>query len=457
MRHNDSSYMNYRELAPIIASYAKRMSYTHVELLPISEHQNDYSLGYESNGFYSPSSRFGTPDDLKHFINVMHNSGVGVIFSWVPSKFSCDEHGLIEFDGKPLYESTNHYPRQKNDSACSFDLSKKEIQSYLLSNACYYIRDFHIDGLRVCDLCAMLYLDHNKAIGEWQPNRHGGNINFEAVAFIKQLTSTIKMVCPDTLIIADDSGEYKNVIGTRNGGLGFDLKWNDKLKEDSLRAITSTSVTGNIAFNKLSNCILSETDILPLSHTEFTYPKKALLNKMPGEYNMKFAAHRAYTLYTMTLPTKKLSFMSCEFGQFAEWDCTRSIEWFMLDYDMHNKLHRFTSDINAIYLSTPPLWFSDDKNCYKTITHDPTGNKTSVFKRTDDTGGEIIVIISFSDQHSSVTIQTDESKYKMLISTENSLYGGNKNYASTFYQPRNSKLRLDLAPFECIILERESN
>lgn len=454
MRREDGSCMNYRELAPLLASYAKKMSYSHVELLPISEHPHEYSLGYESSGLYTVSSRYGTPDDFKYLINTMHNCGVGVILSWVPSKFSDCEHGLSLFDGKPLYENYNT-DDSRQGSAVPYDLSKNEVRSFLISNACYYARDYHIDGIRVCDLSSVLYLDHDRSKGKWKPNRHGGNVNFEAVSFIKQLNSTLRYLCPDVLRIADDTGEYKNVVGTEPHSLGFDLKWNNNLKQKSLQAVTDNFEAGLDCFEYLFNSHIREYDVLPLSHDEFAYPNRSLLSRMTGDYNMKFAAHRAYTLCTTCLPTKKLSFMSCEFGQFAEWSYNSPVEWFMLDYDMHNKLHRYTAELNALYISNRPLWSSIKNNGYKVLDHSTQDNKITAFKRTDDTDKEIIVIVSFSERSSSISIRELYGRYKMLLSSDSSLYGGNKTYATTFYQA-NNELRFDLAPFECIILKKDT-
>ena len=456
MRHNDGSYLNYREIAPQLSSYAKKMGYTHIELLPISEHHEDSSLGYDSSCLYAVSSRYGTPEDFKHFVDELHNCGVGVILSYVPSKFAACEHGLSNFDGRPLFECefTDSYPRA--NASLQFDLSKNEVRSFLLSNAHYFLREFHIDALRVCQLSSMLYLDHNRPSGSWKPNKHGGNINFEAVEFIKQLNATIRIAHPDVFTIADDTGGYKYVTSKARNSLGFDLAWNTKLKQKTLESITAEapSICGCLAEIDESN--ITSSEILPLSHDEFSYPHSSLLSKMQGEYAMKFAAHRAFTLYTMSLPTKKLSFMSCEFGQFAAWSHNSTVEWFMLDYDMHNKLHRFTSDINALYLSKKQFWESSSKESLTKLVHDSSTNNLTVFRRTDSEGTELMVIVSFSQKNSSLTIKDIDGRYRPLISTESSIYGGNKANESTFYPSKQNQLRIDLAPFECIILEKDT-
>ena len=404
MRRPDGSFMSYREIAPILASYAKRMGYTHVQLLPISEHPDEGSLGYASCGMYSPTSRYGSADDFKHFINTMHSCGVGVILDWAPASFAGGEHGLSMFDGEPLYE---HRYSDESSSSCSsrirFNISKNEIQSFLLSNACYFIREFHVDGLKVSDLSSMLFLDHHKKKGEWIPNIHGGNICFEAVAFLKQLNKTIKTSYPDVLMIADDTAGYKNVTTTKSGGLGFDLKINSALSSDSLESVTNTSTVGDIRFKKLYSGINCDHDVFSLNHSELVYPKQSLLSRMPGEYNLKFASHRAYITHMMCTPSKKSTFMSCEFGQFASWNYQSSVEWFMLDYDMHNRLHRFASDINSLYLTHKQLWeLDDDKKGYTPLSHIASSEKIAAYKRTDKNGLNLFNI--FASDKTSLSI-----------------------------------------------------
>lgn len=459
MRRHDGSFMNYREIAPILASYVKRMGFTHVQLTPLSEFPDESSLGYTSCGLYSPTSRYGNSDDFKYFVNTMHNCGVGIILDWASSSFAPDEHGLSNFDGKPLYERNTYEKTSDSHSAMvRFNISKNEIQSFLLSNAFYYIREFHVDGLKVSGLTSMLFLDHHKKKGEWTPNIHGGNICFEAVAFLKQLNRTIKQTYPDVLMIADETSGYKNVTTTKNGGLGFDLKISSTLSSDSLKSITDTSSVGDVQFKKLYSGISCDNDIFSLDHSEFIYPNQSLLSKMPGEYNMKFAAHRAYITHMMCTPSKKSTFMSCEFGQFASWNYQSSVEWFMLDYDMHNKLHRFTSDINTLYITHKQLWQLDnDKKGYTPLSHTASSERIAAYKRADKSGNELIVVISFSGVSTTVTLDMEEGEYKSLLSSSSTVYGGTKNYQNIFWQTKNSKLQFDLAPYESIILEKVNN
>ena len=450
MRRQNGSYMSYRELAPTLASYIKKMGYTHVELMPISEYPHEGSLGYGSCGYYAPSSRFGSPDDLRYLINTLHNAGVGVILDWNIASLPKDEHGLYKFDGTSLYDISSH-----DNEESTFDLSKNEVRSFLLSNVYYFIRDFHIDGIKINSLSSLLFLDNEKEASKWTPNRHGGNISFEAVAFLKLLNKTMKQIYPDVIMIADDPKEYKNVTGTDNGGLGFDFVWNSKIASDAMHAIASNSEASARSFRNLFDKDLSSNEIFSLPHNEFMQESASLLSRMPGEYNEKFAAHRAFMTYMIATPCKKLSFMSCEFGQFANWCYEQPIEWFMLDYEMHDKLHRFNADLNCIYLSNELFFSSTASSALSKKDYEASHKKVVVYKKTDSQNNELLFVISFANTSCNLTINICESQYDMLLSTESSKYGGSKTYNNTFYA-HNNILRIPLAPYECIILKKVS-
>ena len=301
-----------------------------------------------------------------------------------------------------------------------------------------------------------MFLDRKKSSSKWTPNRHGGNVSFEAVAFIKLLNKTMKRQFPDVMMIADDANGYKNVIGTDNGGLGFDFQFNCDIASDALDAVTTNSETSARSFKRLFEKKLNQNEIFALSHKEFSKDSPSLLSRMPGEYNEKFAAHRAFMTYMTAAPCKKLSFMSCEFGQFAKWSYDRPIEWFMLDFENHDKLHRFNADLNSVYLSNKGAFNGTASNELNKAEFDASHKKMTVYKCTDAQNDELLFIISFADICSSVTINSScETQYEMLLSTASTKYGGNKTYNNTFYT-HNNILRFPLAPYECIILKKVS-
>ncbi len=428
LKKSDGGYIPFREAAHFLASYAKKMGYTHIELMPVSEHSCDESFGYLISGYYAISSRFGIPDDFRYFIDTLHNADIGVILDWAPSHFPIDEHGLFEFDGEALYEyrDTN---RQKNDNLKTrcFNLTKNEIVSFLISNAVYYAKEFHIDGVKVDSVCSMLYLDFDKQ-EEWTPNRYGGNISFEAVEFLKKLNRTMKSICPDVLMIADDSGTYKNVTSFKSGGLGFDLKWNSDFIENSLSYISNKHYFKDKAYTAVASQLEynGEKYILPLSHDEALYGNKSLLDKMPGEYSEKFAGMRAYLTYMMTQNCKKLSFMSNEFGQFDKWDPKKSIQWFLLRYPMHRKLQLFSSELNHFYLSNSELWECDaEPNGHKLIRCEGEKKPVVAYNRTNKSKETLLTVINFSNQsYPSYSLNADKGSYSIVFSTDDECFGG---------------------------------
>ena len=465
MRHADGSYMSYGELAAELASYAKKMSYTHVELMPVMEHPNDASWGYQICGYYAPTSRFGTPDDFRSFVNTLHCAGVGVILDWVPAHFPKDEHGLFEFDGAPLYEYKSESKMEnKVWGTRYFDISKPEVMSFLISNAIYFAKEFHVDGFRVDAVSSMLYLDYGKKKGEWKPNKHGGNINFEAVAFLKKLNKVIKELCPDVLMIAEESTAFKNITGSYNNGIGFDLKWNMGWMNDSLSYICTEPQYRKHVHNKLTFPLMyafSEKYVLPISHDEVVYGKKSLLDKMPGDYEMKFAGMRAYLVYMMTQSGKKLSFMSNQFGQFAEWNYNGSVEWFMLEFEKHRQLHDFTADLNALYLARSELWELDcGWEGFEWVQCDRADDSIIAYKRKNASGNELLCVISFTDNYNyNYEIKAENGIYKVILSSDDKIYGGSGKIdidkISVIADSKgDSFIRLDLPPHAALIFEK---
>ena len=430
-KHDDGSYLSYREIAIELSAYVKEMGYTHIELLPIMEHPFDGSWGYQVGCYYAPTSRFGTPDDFRAFVDTMHNAGIGVILDWVPAHFPKDAHGLYEFDGRPLYEYQGwDRMEHKGWGTRCFDVGRNEVQSFLVSNAIYWLEEFHADGLRVDAVAAMLYLDCDKAPGEWVPNIYGDNRNLESIAFFKKLNSTIKKMCPNALMIAEESSAFGNVTGFENDGLGFDMKWNMGWMNDGLEYVKIDPYFrkyhhDNITFSLTYS--FNERFALPISHDEVVHGKLSLIDRMYGDYWQKFAGNRAFATYMMTHPGKKLTFMGTEFGQFREWTETQGLEWFLLGYDMHSKLRLFYSELNRFYLDNPPLWQNDsDWGGFQWI--DPDNREESVlsYRRIDRNGKELIVVVNFTPvRREGFTVGvTKLGDYTEVFNSDNERYGG---------------------------------
>ncbi len=426
------NYLNYRTIADELAPYVKQMGYTHVELLPIAEHPFDGSWGYQVCGYYSPTARFGTPDDFRYFVNKLHSVGVGVILDWVPAHFPKDEHGLYEFDGQPLYEYQG-YDRMEHKiwGTRFFDVARNEVECFLISNALYFLREFHIDGLRVDAVASMLYLDFDRDPGEWIPNEHGENKNLEAVAFFKKLNTAVFAEFPDALMIAEESTDWPMITKpVHEGGLGFNFKWNMGWANDTFDYIMTDPVFRKYKHERLTFPMmysLNENYILPVSHDEVVHGKLSLLDKNFGDYETKFAGFRTFLLYHMTHPGKKLMFMGSEYAPFREWDYENQLEWFMTDYDMHRKSRLYTAALNRFYLEEGALWERDFSwDGFEWIYPDMSDLNIIAYRRLDKKGNELVTVLNFAPvlREGFTLINMRHARYFEVFSSDDAEYGG---------------------------------
>ncbi len=425
MRGASGGYLSYGELAKELLAYVKYMGYTHIELLPIAEYPFDDSWGYQVGAFYAPTARFGSPDGLRAFVSYMHEGGVGVILDWVGAHFPKDEWGLYEFDGGPLYEYSSPYRIESPSWGTRyFDLGREEVQSFLISNALYWLREFHFDGLRVDAVSSMLYLDYDRAEGEWEPNCLGTNRNLEAEAFLKKLNRAVHRFFPDCLTVAEESTSYPGVTSPpEEGGLGFDLKWNMGFANDLYRYLASSPSEKkglHTALNFPITYAFGERYVLPISHDEVVHGKGSFLGKMYGAYEEKFALARCALLFYMTFPGKKLLFMGSEYGQFAEWDFRQSLEWFMLEYEKHGALREYTAALNRFYLSSPALYEIDFcEEGFRWVYADESEGGYVGYRRFSKGGEELFVLIGFSDRENrGITVSLPEGgSYQSVFST----------------------------------------
>jgi len=430
-------YLNYKQIADSLASYLVDMGYTHAELLPIMEHPFDGSWGYQVTGYYAPTSRFGTAEDFAYFVNKLHNSGIGVILDWVPAHFPKDAHGLYEFDGAPLYEyQGKDRMEHKGWGTRCFDVGREEVQSFLISNALFWLRKYHIDGLRIDAVASMLYLDYDKAPGEWVPNEDGTNRCYEAIAFFRKLNSAVFAEFPDALMIAEESTSWPMVTKpVSEGGLGFNFKWNMGFANDMFDYVSMDPIYRQYNHTKLTFPMMyafSENYVLPVSHDEVVHGKRSLVDKMYGEYDEKFSMMRAYLTFMMTMPGKKLLFMGCEFAQIREWDFENSLEWFMLKYPRHTEMQRFVKELNHLYLSLPELWEIDDSWAgFGWIEADRSRDNVVIYNRYDTAGSAVMVVVNFSpvDRKDYIFPVEAPGEYEVLLNSDLYKYGG-KNYFS---------------------------
>lgn len=395
-----SRYLTYRELADDLIPYVVEMGYTHLELLPIAEHPFDASWGYQVMGFYAPTSRFGTPDDLMYFIDKCHQNQLAVILDWVPAHFPKDGAGLNFFDGTHLYAHTDPRQGEHQDwGTMIFNYGRNEVRAFLISNALFWIDKYHFDGLRVDAVASMLYLDYSREEGQWLPNQFGGRENLEAISFLQKMNEVVHGVFPGVLTMAEESTSWPMVSKpTYTGGLGFSLKWNMGWMHDTLGYMSKDPIHRKYHQNDMTFGLLyafSENFILPLSHDEVVHGKGTLLSRMPGDEWQKFANLRAYYGFMWAHPGKKLLFMGGEFGQWQEWNFDTSLEWAALEAPNHQGVQRVIQDLNRLYQNEPALYENDfEASGFEWIDASDTDNNVLSFIRKAKSSDEFVVIVS---------------------------------------------------------------
>ncbi len=398
--HEDGSFYNWRELADELVPWVHDMGYTHIELLPVMEHPLDESWGYQVSGYYAPSSRFGSPDDLRHFIDSCHQHGIGVLLDWVPAHFPKDEFALARFTGEPLYEHADPRKGEHRDwGTLIFDFGRNEVRNFLVANALYWIEEFHIDGLRVDAVASMLYLDYSREDGDWTPNRYGGREHLEAIDFLREMNEVVHTSFPGVITVAEESTAWPMVSRPPYmGGLGFSMKWNMGWMHDTLSYMETDPIYRKYHHDKLTFSQLylwSENFVLPFSHDEVVHLKKSMLDKMPGDVWQRFANLRLLYAYQYAHPGKKLLFMGSEFGQWTEWNAKTALDWPLMEVPDHQGIHKLVTDLNHLYSAEAALHETDfDHEGFQWIDcHDNEQSILSFIRRSHNNPADVLLCL----------------------------------------------------------------
>jgi 1,4-alpha-glucan branching enzyme len=425
-------WLTYRELATQLIPYAKDLGFTHIELMPVSEHPFDGSWGYQPVGMYAPTSRFGTPEDFRYFVETAHANGIGVLLDWVPGHFPSDPHGLAQFDGSHLYEHAD--PREgfhQDWNTLIYNYGRKEVRNYLVGNALYWIERFGIDGLRVDAVASMLYRDYSRKEGEWIPNQFGGRENLEAIDFLRRANQVVCAERPEAVMMAEESTSFPNVSRPLEmGGLGFHYKWNMGWMNDTLKYMQEDPINRRHHHDKMTFGLVygfTENFVLPLSHDEVVHGKGSLLDRMPGDDWQRFANLRAYYGFMWGHPGKKLLFMGGEFAQAREWNVDRSLDWHLLDNPLHQGIQRLVRDLNAVMQHYSALHQLDvEARGFEWITHEDRDNSVFSFIRKDGDGNAVLVVSNFTPvpRHGYRIGVGQPGRYVEILNTDDAQYGG---------------------------------
>jgi 1,4-alpha-glucan branching enzyme len=459
--------LGYRELADELTAYVAEMGFTHVEFMPVAEHPFGGSWGYQVTGYYAPTSRLGSPDELRHLIDTLHNAGIGVIMDWVPAHFPKDEWALGRFDGTPLYEHAVPRRGEHPDwGTYIFDTGRHEVRNFLVANACYWLEEFHVDGLRVDAVASMLYLDYSREDGQWVPNRHGGREDLESIGFLQETTATAYKRAPGVVMIAEESTSFPGVTRpTDTGGLGFGFKWNMGWMHDTLQYLGQDPIHRQYHHGELTFSMVyqySENFILPLSHDEVVHGKGSLLRKAPGDDWQQAASLRAYLTFQWTHPGKQLVFMGIEFAQGTEWSEQSGLPWWLLEYPLHRGAQQLVRDLNALQAEFPSLYQRDqDPGGFEWLIGDDGAHNVLSFVRRDDAGEPVAVVVNFSPEpwHEYRIPLPEGGDWLEVLNTDAPVYGGSGvgNLGRVHAEPlplhgREHSVRLSVPPLGAVVL-----
>lgn len=431
-RNAQGGFLTYRELAGELVGYVKMLGFTHIELMPVTEHPLDASWGYQTTGYFAPTSRFGTPDDFRYFVDTCHQHNIGIILDWVPAHFPKDAFALAKFDGSALFEHEDPRKGEHRDwGTLIYNYGRNEVRNFLLASAVFWLQEFHLDGLRVDAVASMLYLDYSREQDDWLPNRYGGNENLEAIDFFRELNTVTHEQFPGTVMMAEESTAWPQVTRpTWLGGLGFSMKWNMGWMHDILSYMQENPIHRRYHHDRLTFGMLyafTENFALPFSHDEVVHGKSSLLNKMPGDEWQRFANLRLLYTLMFTYPGKKLLFMGCEFGQGNQWNFNQALDWYVLDYPLHRGVQTLLKDLNGLYQANPPLYQHDfDCQGFEWIDCHDVEQSVISYRRKDGDGNELVIVLNFTPvvRHNYRIGVPQAGCYEVLLNSDSQYYGG---------------------------------